>query len=50
MCWHRAQCYTVVDLLIKEALEAGHTAPRHHAITRPAILEDEATHRGIRLA
>jgi len=41
---------TVIDLLIKEALEAGHTAPRYHAMTRPAILEGEATHRGIRLA
>ncbi len=41
---------TVIDLLIKEALEAGHTAPRYHAITRPAVMEGEATHRGIRLA
>jgi dihydropyrimidinase len=41
---------TVIDLLIKEALEAGHTAPRYHAMTRPALLEGEATHRGIRLA
>jgi dihydropyrimidinase len=41
---------TVIDLLIREALAAGHTSPRHHALTRPAILEGEATHRGIRLA
>jgi dihydropyrimidinase len=41
---------TVIDLLIKEALEAGHTAPRYHAMTRPALMEGEATHRGIRLA
>jgi dihydropyrimidinase len=41
---------TVIDLLIKEALEAGHTSPRYHALTRPAIMEGEATHRGIRLA
>ena len=41
---------TVIELLIKEALEAGHTSPRYHALTRPAILEGEATHRGIRLA
>ena len=41
---------TVIDLLIKEALEAGHTAPRYHASTRPALLEGEATHRGKRLA
>jgi dihydropyrimidinase len=41
---------TVIDLLIREALEAGHTAPRYHASTRPALMEGEATHRGIRLA
>jgi dihydropyrimidinase len=41
---------TVIELLIKEALAAGHTSPRYHALTRPAILEGEATHRGIRLA
>jgi dihydropyrimidinase len=41
---------TVIDLLIQEALAAGHTSPRYHALTRPAILEGEATHRGIRLA
>ncbi|MEO5795691.1 MAG: dihydropyrimidinase [Rhodoferax sp.] len=41
---------TVIDLLIKEALEVGHTSPRYHALTRPAIMEGEATHRGIRLA
>jgi len=31
-------------------LAAGHTSPRYHALTRPAIMEGEATHRGIRLA
>jgi dihydropyrimidinase len=41
---------TVIDLLIKEALAAGHTSPRYHALTRPAIMEGEATHRGISLA
>lgn len=41
---------TVVELLIQEALAQGHTSPRHHALTRPAILEGEATHRGIKLA
>ena len=41
---------TVIDLLIKEALEAGHTSPRYHALTRPSLMEGEATHRGIRLA
>lgn len=41
---------TVIELLIQEALAAGHTSPRYHALTRPAIMEGEATHRGIRLA
>jgi dihydropyrimidinase len=41
---------TVIDLLIREALEQGHTSPRYHALTRPSILEGEATHRGIKLA
>lgn len=40
----------VIELLIREALEQGHTAPRYHALTRPSILEGEATHRGIKLA
>lgn len=41
---------TVIELLIQEALAAGHTSPRYHSLTRPAIMEGEATHRGIRLA
>lgn len=41
---------TIIELLIKEALEQGHTSPRHHGLTRPAIMEGEATHRGIKLA
>ena len=41
---------TIIDLLIKEALAQGHTAPKYHALTRPAIMEGEATHRGIKLA
>lgn len=40
----------VIDQLVREALDAGHTSPRYHALTRPAIMEGEATHRGIRLA
>ncbi len=41
---------TIIELLIQEALAQGHTAPRYHALTRPAIMEGEATHRGIKLA
>lgn len=41
---------TVIDLLIEEALAAGNTAPKYHALTRPALMEAEAVHRGIKLA
>jgi len=40
----------IIDVLIKEALEAGHTAPIYHALTRPEEAEAEATGRGIALA
>lgn len=40
----------VIQVLIEEALAEGNTSPRYHALTRPGILEGEATHRGIRLA
>jgi dihydropyrimidinase len=40
----------VIDVLIEQALRAGHTAPKWHALTRPARLEAEATHRAICLA
>ncbi len=39
-----------IDHLIKQALSRGETAPRHHALTRPAVLEGEATGRAITLA
>lgn len=35
----------LVDALVQEALAAGHTAPFHHAATRPAVLEAEAIER-----
>ncbi len=40
----------VIDHLIREAIAAGHTGPLFHALTRPAILEAEATQRAIVLA
>ena len=40
----------VIEQLIKEALAEGNTAPRYHGLTRPALMEGEATHRGIKLA
>src|SRR5438445_7547496 len=40
----------VIDVLVKQALAAGHTEPRYHALTRPPETEGEATNRAIQLA
>ncbi|MGD0484974.1 MAG: dihydropyrimidinase [Gemmatimonadales bacterium] len=40
----------VIEVLVREALAAGRTAPREHARTRPALAEAEAAHRVIALA
>ncbi len=40
----------VIDTLIQEALARGQTSPKYHALTRPRIMEAEATHRAIRIA
>jgi len=40
----------VIDVLVKKALAEGKTAPKYHALTRPARAEGEATHRAIALA
>ena len=39
-----------IDVLVERALAAGQADPIHHALTRPEILEAEATHRSVRLA
>jgi dihydropyrimidinase len=39
-----------IDVLVREALAAGNTAPKYHALTRPPELEGEATNRAIQLA
>ncbi|HEV8194595.1 MAG TPA: dihydropyrimidinase, partial [Ktedonobacterales bacterium] len=39
-----------IDILVRQALEAGNTDPKYHALTRPPELEAEATERAIRLA
>src|SRR5713101_3062027 len=39
-----------IDFLVREAIAAGHTAPIYHALTRPSLLEGEATQRAIMLA
>ena len=40
----------LVDLLVKRALHAGETSAIHHALTRPEIVEAEATSRAARIA
>jgi dihydropyrimidinase len=39
-----------IDVLVKEALAAGYTEPKYHALTRPPETEGEATNRAIQLA
>ena len=40
----------IIQALIEEALAAGNTSPKHHQLTRPQLMEGEATHRVIRIA
>ncbi|HVS86164.1 MAG TPA: dihydropyrimidinase, partial [Gaiellaceae bacterium] len=40
----------VIDVLVRDALAAGNTAPLYHALTRPPEAEGEATNRAIQLA
>ena len=40
----------VIDVLVREALAAGNTSPKWHMLTRPTLMEGEATHRVIRIA
>src|SRR6202158_710705 len=49
ICMH-AENGGVIDVLVKRALAEGHTAPKYHALTRPARAEAEATHRAIALS
>jgi dihydropyrimidinase len=49
ICMH-AENGDVIDVLVQRALAAGHTAPKYHALTRPARAEAEATHRAIALS
>ena len=39
-----------IDVLAEQALARGETDPIYHGLTRPPILEGEATHRAIKLA
>ena len=49
ICMH-AENGGVIDVLVKRALAAQHTAPKWHALTRPPEAEGEATNRAFRLA
>ncbi|SFE70121.1 dihydropyrimidinase [Alteribacillus iranensis] len=40
----------VIDTLQKECVEAGNTSPYYHAVSRPPLVEVEATQRAINLA
>ena len=49
ICMH-AENGGVIDVLVQQALARGQTAPKYHALTRPARAEAEATHRAIAIA
>jgi dihydropyrimidinase len=40
----------MIDVLVKQALDAGNTSPLYHGLTRPWQAEEEATHRAIMIA
>jgi dihydropyrimidinase len=48
-CVH-AENGAVIQVLVEEAVAQGRTSPRYHMLTRPSLMEGEATHRAIRLA
>lgn len=49
ICMH-AENGVVIDAIVKQALAAGHTEPKYHALTRPTKAEAEGVHRAIALA
>src|SRR5438034_6615101 len=49
ICMH-AEHGGVIDVLVQRALAERKTAPKYHALTRPARAEAEATHRAIAMA
>jgi dihydropyrimidinase len=49
ICMH-AENGIVIDEIIREAIEDGHTEPRWHALTRPTRMEAEGVHRAIAIA
>jgi dihydropyrimidinase len=49
VCMH-AENGGVIDVIVKQALAEGKTAPKYHALTRPTTAEAEACSRAIALA
>ena len=49
VCMH-AENGIVIDEIVKTALANGQTAPKYHAMTRPARMEAEGVHRAIAIA
>ena len=49
ICMH-AENGSVIDVIIRRALEEGKKAPIYHALTRPVTAEAEAVHRAIAMA
>ncbi len=49
ICMH-AETGLPIDVLVERALQAGHTAPVYHALTRPEAAEATGTERAIALA
>ncbi len=49
VCIH-AENGAAIDVVVAQALAAGHTAPHFHALSRSTLAEAEATHRAIALA
>lgn len=49
ICVH-AENGGIIEVLIEEALAAGHTGPKYHEATRPSIMEGEATQRVITIS
>jgi dihydropyrimidinase len=49
ICVH-AENGPVIQVLVEEAVARGNIEPKYHAMTRPSLMEGEATHRAIRIA
>jgi dihydropyrimidinase len=49
ICMH-AENGSVIDVIVRQALAEGKTAPIYHALTRPTRAEAEAVHRAIAMA